>query len=59
MEATRGVIKATEIECEMSREKLIQHIEQNELESDVRLLVEETWNSIEAACKVERKRRYE
>jgi len=42
----------------LSRSALLKHIEEEELEDDVRVLVQETWKEVEEACKVKRKRRY-
>lgn len=39
-------------------EKLVQLIEDNDRETDLKLLVAETWNEIDAACAVKRKARY-
>ena len=55
-----GVITATGIgpEIEGYREVIVKEIEDRNLEEDVRDLVQETWDEIEEACKVERKSRY-
>lgn len=45
--------------CEGYREQVIQFIESEGLEADLRDLVGEVWRSVEVACRVERKRRYE
>lgn len=42
-----------------SRERLILHIERNDLEEDVRELVGMTWQAVEDAIAIERKSRYE
>jgi len=57
----RGVITATGIGPEMKgdRESLVQKIEERELVDDLRELVGEHWNEIEAACRVKRKKRYD
>lgn len=54
-----GVIKAPEFNFEGKRDALIEHIEQNNLERDLRKLVGEVWDEIESACEVKRKSRYE
>lgn len=41
-----------------SKEGLIHKIEEEELESELKAIVAETWNEIEEACKVTRKSRY-
>lgn len=53
-----GAIAATDFDFSGRQDKLIAHIEENGLEKDLRLLVTEVWNEIEAACVVERKSRY-
>lgn len=53
-----GIISATDFNFEGRMEPLIAHIEESGLEKDLRLLVTETWNEIEAACAVSRKSRY-
>lgn len=55
---TDGKIDASDFKVALSREKLIQHILDNNLEDDLRDLVADTWNSIEEACAVRRKPRY-
>lgn len=52
-------ITAPEFDFEGSRFKLIKHIEEGELEKDLRELVGDVWNEIEKACEVKRKKRYE
>jgi len=56
-----GVIEATGIGPTLSlkREKLIRHIEENDLCSDLNELVEQEWNEVEKAIAIERKSRYE
>ena len=41
------------------KEKLIRYIEDNSLEKDLKEIVNDVWNEIEAACKVKRKNKYE
>jgi hypothetical protein len=56
----KGIIDATGLDFKGTRDRLIQHIEQEGLESSVHILVKETWTEIEEACEgFERKRRYE
>jgi hypothetical protein len=45
--------------CSGYREQVIQFIETEGLEADLRDLVGDVWRSVEVACAVERKRRYE
>lgn len=54
-------IKAKGLGVDMSRDKLIAYIEENNLELDVQLMVQDVWDEIENACDVHktRKRRYE
>jgi RecA/RadA recombinase len=42
----------------LSRDKLIAYIEENELENDLKMIVAETWKSVEDACALKRKKRY-
>ncbi len=42
----------------MSRSKLISHIEDEEMEDDLRALVGTAWGEVEKACEVKRKKRY-
>ena len=53
-----GEIAATEFGEKLQRDDLIAHIEENDLEFDLRQLVSEVWHDIEAACAVQRKTRY-
>ena len=55
---TSGVIKADEVNFEGRIEKLIAHIEDNDFELDLKMVVAEVWEEIETACEVSRKRRY-
>lgn len=52
-------IEAEDFDITLKREALIQYIEEEGLEKDLRLLVSEVWDEIEEACKIKRKRRYE
>ena len=51
-------IAAPEFEHEGTREKLIQIIEEQELEYELRRITQQVWDSIEEKCKIERKLRY-
>jgi hypothetical protein len=55
----KGNIKAPEFEFVGRREQLIQKIESEELERELRVLVGKVWNEIEEACAIKRKKRYE
>lgn len=56
---TKGIIKADDLGLEgMRTEGLIHHIEQNNLEPDLKQIVFEVWKDIERKCHVERKPRY-
>ncbi len=55
----KGGINAEEFSFKGTREKLVAHIEENNLEKDLRLLVATVWADIESACEIRRKRRYE
>ena len=57
--AKGGKVKADEFEFKGNKEKLIRLIEKNEWEFDLKDIVSEVWNSIEEACTVKRKKRYE
>ena len=54
-----GKIIAVDFDFAGTREKLIQHIEDEGMEMDLRDLVAEVWDDIEKACAVRRKKRYE
>lgn len=54
-----AIINAPEFELKTTREKLIKHIEDSNLEKDLISIVEDVWNEIEAASCLERKKRYE
>lgn len=51
-------IKAKDFEVTLLREKLIQYIEEEDLERELRILVGKVWKEIEDACRIERKKRY-
>jgi len=55
---TAGVIEATDFAFKGPREKLIAWIEAQHKEKALRALAAQTWEEIEEACRVERKRRY-
>lgn len=54
----RGQVQAEDFEFEGTREKLIRHIEKNEFEKELRILVADQWEEIQAACAIKRKSRY-
>ena len=54
-----GIVKAKEMSFEGKIEKLVKHIEENNMEKDLRDLVGDVWNEIQEACQVKRKQRYE
>ena len=54
----KGKISATDYEVKMSRDKLIQYIEENNLEDDLRDIVETVWHEIEDQLKLDRKPKY-
>lgn len=58
-DSTDGKIDAVDFKIHANREKVIQHILVNNLEADLKRIVTATWNEIEEACTVHRKRRYE
>lgn len=53
-----GKIDAKEFGVTGTREQIIRHIEAEGLEKDLRMLVAETFEEIEAACAVQRKSKY-
>jgi RecA/RadA recombinase len=55
----KGNITAESLGVEMSREKLIQHIEEKGLEKDVHESVSDVWDEIEEACEIKRKAKYQ
>lgn len=54
-----GIITSTDLNFEGYRSKLIQKIEAEGLEKELRILVGKTWRRFEAKCNPERKKRYE
>lgn len=55
---TKGKVIAPEFNFEGSIVKLIHQIEKENMEKDLKLIVNDVWNEIEEACEVQRKRRY-
>lgn len=55
----KNTIVAHDIDFEGSRDKLIEYIEENDMEDVLREVVGEVWQAIESACEVKRKPRYE
>lgn len=55
----KNSIKATEIDFIGTREALIKHIEESNLEGQVSKLVGRVWKEIEEACEVPRKKKYQ
>ena len=53
-----GKIDAVDFNINANREKVVQHILENNLEDDLRRLVLSTWKDIEDSCAVHRKPRY-
>jgi len=53
-----GIINALDFEFEGGRESLIEHIESSNFEFDLKDIVADVWNDIEAACEVKRKPRF-
>jgi len=51
-------IQATDFKLEGTKAKIITEIELRSLEKDLQLLVGETWNNIEEACRLQRKPKY-
>lgn len=49
---------ARELDFEGTREAIIRHVEENNLEPELRATVEDVWIEIEKACAIERKPRY-
>lgn len=58
-EGKGGVIQATDFDFVGTREALIDKIEAEEIEPDLRHIVAKVWNEIEEACAVNRKNRYQ
>ena len=55
---TKSTIHATEIDFTGTREKVINHIQENDLEIKISEVVAGVWNQIEKECSVDRKSRY-
>ena len=55
----KSIIKAEDFDFEGSRKKLIQLIEKDGMEKDLKMIVWDVWKEIDEACKVERKKKYE
>jgi recombination protein RecA len=53
-----GKIKATEFGVELTKNKLVEYIEQNNMEKDLRETVSFVWDTMEKQCEVHRKFRY-
>lgn len=56
--STKGRINAEDFNVVLTQEKLIEFIEENNKEEEIRSLVQSVWNKIEEACEVKRKRKY-
>lgn len=56
---TKRSVNAVDFDFTGTEEKLIDHIESNGLEKQLRGIVGEVWSEIETACQVRRKRRYD
>ena len=54
----KGKITAPEFDLDCTREKLIQSLEADGQEDELRQLTAKVWNQIEADCEVKRKPRY-
>ena len=53
-----GTINASDFNFEGRRDSLIEHIEENNYEFDLKSIVTEVWNEIESLCEVVRKPRF-
>lgn len=58
-EKERGVIDAEDLEFSGKEEELISYIEENNLENRVKTIAGHTWNEIEEAVSVNRKKRFQ
>jgi len=56
---SKNSIVADDFDMTASRDALIAHIEENELEAELADIVGDVWKEIEAACALKRKKRYE
>jgi recA bacterial DNA recombination protein len=54
-----STISAPEFEFEGNREQLVAHVEEQDMERRLQMLVARVWNEIEEACEIPRKFRYE
>jgi hypothetical protein len=54
-----GIVYAKDLGLEMKHDKLIRKIEEKGMEQDLRMVVGDVWQSIEEACEIKRKSRYE
>ncbi len=54
----KGGLLAKEFNFTGNREEIVAHVETNGLEKELQLIVKEKWDSIEAACVIQRKSRY-
>jgi len=54
-----GTIRAVEFGVELSREKLVAHVEEDALQNELSTLVATVWHAIEGAVSVKREKRYE
>lgn len=57
-DSTDGKINAVDFNINAPREKVIQHIIENNLVEDLKKIVTDTWNEIEESCTVHRPRKY-
>lgn len=57
--AVKAVINASEFSFRGKKDDLIVHIEENNKEKELKLLVSQVWQDIEDGCTVKRKKRYE
>ncbi len=55
----KGVVTADEFDFAGTRDQLVRHIEKDEGERELRVLVESVWNGIEKELQPKRKKRYE
>jgi hypothetical protein len=56
--ADKGVIAADDFKFKGKREELIEKIENDSAEKELRCIVVETWKTIEHGCHVKRKNKY-
>lgn len=55
----KGIISAKEFDLNLPREKLVKHIEDNDMHRELQAVVAQVWEEIETACRITRKSRYE